>query len=238
MKKIITFVSTVNQFLIFLAVLLFIFVAGKDVASAIFKPAYEAPKVKVIDSSGDAKDVAQIKFKTNFKKKILDVYIFDISSDSIKIKPGPNLGDTTINMYSGGSRKMYQEVNLLFVPQSGPGYLLMKNNAYIAKASYYNESSDKHRYNRKLSKNLYLVISKDINSDGFLNREHDVADLYVSDYNGKNMSVVLKGVNDYKLIRDNLVLIEMRAEPGMEFYTYDLLTKKLLKLDTKIPLMN
>lgn len=234
MKKILAFVSTANQLLIFLAVLLFIFVIGKDLVSGIFKPSYEEPKVKII---GDTKDAVKIEFKKSFTRKILDVYIFDVSSDSIKIQPGPELGDSTLNMFSGGSRTIYQKVNLLFVPKSDPSYLLMKDNAYIIETSFYNESKEEHRYNRKLSKNIYLIISKDTNSDGFLNFE-DVTDLYVSDYNGKNLNIVLKGVNDYKLIQDNLIMIEVSEKSGTIFYTYDLLTKKLLKLDTKTPLTN
>lgn len=237
MKKFLAFVSTANQLLIFLAVLLFIFMIGKDLISDILKPSYEKPKIKIIGNSDDVKDVVEVKYLTTFDKEILDTYIFDISSDSITIKSGPELGGSTLNMFSGGARKTYQKVNLLFVPKSGSSYLLMKNNAYITKTSYYRVSKDKDRYNKNLSKNIYLVISKDTDADGFLSRD-DMADLYVSDYNGKNLNIVLKGVESYKPIKDDLIMIEVRGKSDMVFYTYDLLTKKLLKLDTKIPLTN
>lgn len=238
MKKILTFVSTANQFLIFLAVVIFIVVAGKDLFRGVFESSYEEPQIKIIKNTGEAKDEVKIKYNTKFNMKLLDVYVFNISSDAIKMKSGPELGDSTMNMFSGGSRNVYQKVNLLFVPESGSSYLLMKDNAYIVKTSFYDDSKDKDRYRRNLSKNLYLIISKDKNEDGFLKSDDDTADLYVSDYNGKNLNVVLKGVYDYKVIQDNLIMIEVREKPGVTFYTYDVITKKLVKLDTKSPLSN
>ena len=240
MKKVLAFVTSANQLLIFLAVLLFIFVAGSKFVKNIFESSYEEPNIKIIDDSGDTKNVVQVKYKTNFNKVIKDVYIFDVSSDSIKIISGPELrdSDTKLNMFSGGSSITYQKVNLLFVPKLGSSYLLMKNSALITKTSFFDESKELYRLDRKLSKNIYLIISKDTNKDGFLSRDGDKADLYISDFNGKNLSLVLKEVEDYELIQDNLIMIEVREKSGILFYTYDLLTKKLFKLDTKTPLEN
>lgn len=236
MKKLLTFISTVNQFLIFLAVVLFIVVAGKDLFRDFFEPSYEEPQVKIIEKTGEAKEEVQIKYETKFNIKLLDVYIFNLSSDAIEVKPGPNLGDSRLRMFSAVGRNVYQKVNLLFVPKLGSSYLLMKDNAYIIKTSFYDVSKDKKRYKKNLSKNLYLIISKDKNADGFLNSDDDTADLYVSDYNGKNLKVVLKGVENYQIIDDNFLMIEAKEKSGTTFYTYDILTKELLKLDTKTPL--
>lgn len=238
MKKLLAFISTTNQFLIFLAVLLFIVVAGKDLFRGFFEPSYQEPQVKIIEDAGEAKEEVQIKYETKFNMKLLDVYVFNLSSDAIKMKSGSNMDDTTLNMFSAGARKIFQKVNLLFVPKSGSSYLLMKDDGYIIKTSFYDDSKEKHRYKKKLSKNLYLVISKDENSDGFLNSDDDAADLYVSDYNGKNLKLILKGVENYELMQDNFIMIEAREKSGVTFYTYDLLTKELLKLDTKSPLTN
>ena len=240
MKKVLAFVTSANQLLIFLAVLLFIFVAGSKFVKNIFESSYEEPKIKIIDDSGDTKNVVQVKYKTNFNKVIKDVYIFDVSSDSIKIISEPELrdSDTKLNMFSGGSSITYQKVNLLFVPKLGSSYLLMKNSALITKTSFFDESKELYRLDRKLSENIYLIISKDTNKDGFLSRDGDKADLYISNYKGKNLSLVLKEVEDYELIQDDLIMIEVREKSGILFYTYDLLTKKLFKLDTKTPLEN
>ena len=221
------FLSVANQFLFFFAVLIVIGLMLKPVISSLFKADYAPPKIKVVDSTDSQESSIDVEYRIFFKEDIMDVFVFEISANAIETKKK----GTVVNMFEYYGDK-FETVNLLFAPKSGESYNLMENNAYIISASFYKSGENSYQ---KLSKNLYLIVSDDTNGDGFLSTK-DSADLFMSDYNGKNMSVVLKGVETFDVIQDDLLLIEKKSEGKKLFYTFNVLTKKLFQLDTKIML--
>ncbi len=238
MKKLLAFVSSANQFFVFIAMLLIILLASENWISKILRNTYEKPKVEVVENTDGGKSSIEMTYEKNFERQIMDVYVFSLSSDSIIIEPEQATDDRVLNFFSGPRKPERQKVNLLFVPKSGPSYLLIKNDVYISRISYY-EKPSKGSFNRTmLSKNIYLIIDKDTNGDGFLDQEGDVVNLYVSDYNGNNITLVLKDVDNYRVEGDDSLIIEVSIEGKSSFYSYDVAENKLSRLDTETPLTN
>jgi hypothetical protein len=82
-----------------------------------------------------------------------------------------------------------------------------------------------------VDKNLYVVADNDSNGDGFLSEE-DAQNLYSSEYNGKNLKLILKDILDYRTIDDHELLILKEGGEQVEFYYYDLKSETLIKLNT------
>lgn len=235
MKKLTAFVSTVNQYLLFIAVLIIIVISSKNIIQELTTSDYVEPRVKLIKNSDNPAKVININYRTNYRRQVKDVLIFAISSNAIENIPEEKTSKT-LNMFSEFSPKSqskFQTVNYLFVPKTGPSYLLMSKDTYIRNTSFY--SNPKKRNGYKRLKNIFLLVTNDTNSDGYLSKK-DSADLYVSDYNGKNMYLVIKDVEDYDLMNDNLLMIEVGTVDDRKFFTYDLITKNLEKIDTQTPL--
>jgi len=226
MNKVMSFISKANQVIFFFAVLIVIVILSYQLLSSLFKTPYTPPKIQIVDKDSQKKNDVEVKYKVDFERSIMDVLVFEISANAIETKQE----STMLSMFEYSNK--FQTVNLLFSSKSGASYKLMENNAYIRRASFYKLKDDSRD---KLSKNFYLIVSNDTNGDGFLSKKDD-SNLFLSDYNGKNMALVLKGVNDYQVIQDNLLLIEKVSRKNKVFYTYDVLTNTLLQIDTNIML--
>jgi hypothetical protein len=198
MKKIMVVLPIANQVLFFFGALIVIGLLLKPLFSSFFKSDYTPPKIQVIDKEGSKNNGIEVEYQIEFDRDIMDVFVFDISANAIVTKQE----DKVLQMFNYVNN--LKTVNLLFVPKSGQSYNLMENNAYIIRTSLYDQSNNAPQ---KLSKNLYLIVTNDTTEDGFLS-EKDSADLQISDYNGKNRSIVLKDVDNYEVIQEDVILIE------------------------------
>ena len=73
----------------------------------------------------------------------------------------------------------------------------------------------------------------DSNNDGFLNK-HDKKDLLLSEYDGSKLTTVMENIEGYRIIENNSVLIYTATESDTLYYTFNVLTGELLKLDTNL----
>ncbi|MDH5434523.1 MAG: hypothetical protein OEY19_11310, partial [Gammaproteobacteria bacterium] len=87
----------------------------------------------------------------------------------------------------------------------------------------------------KFESNRYSIVSSDTDKDGFLSNE-DERDLYISDYDGANLIKVMENVSNYRVIRDNTLLITQTEGKEKEYYIYSLNDEKPKKMDTAIEL--
>ena len=77
-----------------------------------------------------------------------------------------------------------------------------------------------------MKKNLYGAIREDTNHDGYLSSD-DREDFYVSDYNGRNLKLVLEDATGWQVIRDNTVFITQGKREAHKFYIYDVVADEL-----------
>jgi len=195
-------------------------------------------KIEVIARQNSLKINENVKLSNNIKI-IKDYYIFEIlnskviNDNSYKIRQNNN----ELKSYSGfdgdvppayNSGLRDQTVNLLFVSnKTNEKTILFNNNILLADIYYYNLDNINSTY--KVSKNIYEIISEDTNNDKFMDAL-DRKDLYVSDYNGKKLSLILKNILNYNVVADNLILIKIIERNNMKFYIYNLIDNNLKEI--------
>ena len=229
-SKFFNFILKANQILFFI-VAIGVFIAF---IISIIPRNYEPPSVKIekISNLHKAKqDKKKTMYTKSFYSKIKDVYIIKIQTDKIIHK------DKVLrhaSMLSSGYNNEYGLVNLLFVKEENIKYKLLKKDAYIVsfKTIRSNETMN-HAYENnyfQLDKNIYSIIQKDTDKDSTLSMK-DQQDFYISDYDGKNLKNILKNIKQYKVVDDNTILITNKEDL---FYMFNIITNKLVLLDTNI----
>jgi hypothetical protein len=68
---------------------------------------------------------------------------------------------------------------------------------------------------------------------GFLN-QYDKKELLVSEYDGSKLTSVMENIEGYQIINNNLVLVYTATEDDTIYYTFNVLSGELLKLDTNL----
>jgi len=235
MGKFYSFITKTNQVLFFgFAVFIFFsFLFG------LFQTSH-TPEVKIIntkESNNSNIKVQEVIYKKVFFQNIKDTYVIELKSNQILQKKKNNsfglvpLGPSYKKEYKENKMPL---VNLLFTKEGESARKLFEQDSYIKsfllyKTTGFSEYSDK----LKLEKNIYSVIKDDTNKDKILDAQ-DREDLYVSDYDGQNLTLVTEDILSYKLIADNQILISKMLKSQTQLYIYDLLSKELILLDTTV----
>ncbi len=225
MKKLLPFISAANQFIIFIVALFVVLKLGGELVNNVLRTDGDGPKVQVNNVQNGDPATENIIRDVQFRSTTKGVLVFDILTNVVDM--GDNNTKMKMGYFSGSDEPRLHRVNMLFVPPEGPSYRLMKNDVYIKRTSLYDNSNKEHSTN--ISKNIYWLIPKDSNGDGFLSGNDD-AELYVSDYDGKNMLRILSGVNDYKLISDDMLIIESFNESAKVFHSYNVASGRLSRI--------
>jgi hypothetical protein len=227
-NKVMGFIESANKIIFFIAalvtIIIFAFIVIKDVFDQDDRPS----SIQIIENK-ENEPPEEIAYVKNYKGSIQDVYIFEITSDKI-------LRDSSKIQNFSGQKPMYESymsdtsVNLLFL-EGNNKRLLMKNHGLIT--DFERALLVKRENSMLLSKNVYLITTEDTNADKMLDRR-DAKDLMVSKYNGENLTLVMKDIDYYTHIRDNVLLVCKIEGKNQLFYMYDLETMTLNKLDTNI----
>jgi hypothetical protein len=220
--KFMDFIPKFNQVIFFLgsvSVLLFL--------SAIFIR-------ELISSNGSNTGLQVLKTKLDkdvFPQKtyfmsIKDVHIFKVTSKSIYLAESNQMSEVA-SLYGGNYREA-NVVNLLFSSENGTKLKLFESDRLITRI-------EPARFNKEqgypvLNKHLYSVVSQDNNSDGYLNKD-DRVDLYVSDYDGRNLKLIHENIKEIEIIEDNKIMITGSNIDNGEFFIYDLASGINIKLD-------
>ncbi|MDH5433178.1 MAG: hypothetical protein OEY19_04475 [Gammaproteobacteria bacterium] len=246
-EKIFKFVKSANQVLFFIAALLLIFLFLKNIIKDFFRYDYEPPKVELVDeASSESHSQPKVVYEKIYHSMLKDVYIFQIKSDAINLSNKHQMkgrGTTAEMRPSSNDYLDSQVVNMLFVKENGHKRMLLETDAlitFVVKAQFDvgNQTGylgDNNGY--KFESNRYSIVSSDTDKDGFLSNE-DERDLYLSDYDGANLIKVMENVSNYRVIRDNTLLITQTKDKKDEFYIYSINDEKPKKLDTAIELQD
>ena len=226
-------VKDLNQIFFFVAFLLVGGAMGLQALQGLLSPARNAGVAVLPGESADGTNARpKVTYTEHFVAKLRDTYVFSLSSDVIdpfyrhpkSLERGMMHDDAPRGRYHAAG----DAVNLIFVGPDGEGKVLFEQDVRI---NQYELSRDEKetpygRHQLLLERNLYLVTTSDTNKDGFLNYE-DQQTLYVSEYNGAELKVVLEDVESYQELSANLLLITKRVDSKTEFFEYDVISGAL-----------
>ena len=227
-NKIFKVIGQINQLFFFLALLLFtIFVVIPMLPFLTNKPQQavkiEANVKKTEQSTPEIKEVIYAKI---FQDKIKDVYVFKVTADtSSNSKDNNKKGKRSSSSYSRGYNNS-KIVNILFVKEQGESHKLLDENRLILATTYTQDEKDNTRGHFILDKNLYTIVETDSNQDGFLTAE-DKKNLYISDYNGQNMHLIMNDITNFSLVGEDEILI---AKDNDEYTIYNSKSRKISQL--------
>jgi len=229
-SKIYNFITQANQLLLFvLAIALLVMTLSTLLSNLRHTTQME---VKVASSQednttkGETKNIVTTK---SFLQYIKDTYIVQLKSNGM---PSNSKKVSTLAYSSLGYETDGVTINLIFTKKNTQSYKLFPKDVYIRSTLLTREGEKGQHDNKKLDRNIYAVIVNDTNGDARLNSE-DKEDLFVSDYDGKNLSLVFKDIEDFTHIADNQLLITRVVKGEKEFFTYDVVSEELTLLETK-----
>ena len=227
-------VKDLNQIFFFVAFILVGGAMGLQVLQGLLHSSARNAGVAVLpgESADGTEKRTKVTYTEQFVAKLRDTYVFSLSSNVIdpfhrhpkSLERGMMRDDAPRGRYHAAG----DAVNLIFVGPDGEGKVLFEQDVRI---NQYELSRDEEKtpYNRHsflLERNIYLVTTSDTNKDGFLNYE-DAQTLYVSDYNGADLKVVLEDVESYQELSANLLLITKRVGSDTEFFEYEVISGAL-----------
>ncbi|WP_286267013.1 hypothetical protein [Thalassotalea atypica] len=228
--RIMDFIEKSNKVLLFIAAIIVIIAVGKSIISDFFRKDYSEPKVQVIDQSDADKEEQKPKLEKRYVGKIKDVHILEITSDKI-IEEQSYSSNAEMMIVSSSLNLSSNAVNLMFTKAGEKNHLLFENNALIVEFSPIQLKETEYR--NILSKNIYSVAKKDTNKDGFLN-QNDKKELLVSEYDGSHLKSVMDNIEGYQIISNDMVLVYTKESSDTIYYTFNVLTSELTKLDTNL----
>ena len=224
------FIDKSNKVLLFIAAIIVIIAIGKNIIKDLLRKDYSEPTVQFIDHDDAQQERQKPKLEKRYVGQIKDVHILEITSDKI-VEEQSYTTNAEMIVVSSSLSLSSNAVNLMFTKVGEKNNLLFSSNALIVEFSPTQEK--KTQYQNILSKNLYAVARTDSNNDGFLNK-HDKKDLLISEYDGSKLTSVMEDIEGYRIIENNSVLIYTAKESDTLYYTFNVLTGELLKLDTNL----
>lgn len=154
-----------------------------------------------------------------FTSMMNDVYVFKVKNPKMREEK------VSISMYKGSSRSDDDGLtNFLFINSQKEEYKLFPSNSqYIYSYSngydfYDSDSNDYKGKNDTLR--FYAVIKADTNNDKYLNSDDDIS-LYVSGYNGKNLTEISSSIMSCKEIGKHKILFTEFHDGELKYYVFD-----------------
>jgi hypothetical protein len=226
--RIMNFIEKSNKVLLFLAAIFVIIAIGKNIISDLLRKDYSEPKVQVIDHDDALKEEQKPKLEKRYVGQIKDVHILEITSDKI-IEEQSFSANAEMMIVSSPFSLSSNVVNLMFTKEGEKNNLLFENNALIVEFSPTQEKEAE--YQNTLSKNIYSVARQDTNKDGYLN-QYDKKELLISEYDGTKLKSIMDDIQGYRIINNDVVLVYTATDSDTFYYTFNVLSGALLKLDT------
>jgi len=228
--KIINFIDKSNKVLLFIAAIVVIITISKSLIRDIFRQSYPEAKVQVIEHDDNEKP----NLKKSYIGHIKDVHILEITSDKI-VEKQSYAEDKNMMITSSSLALSSNAVNLMFAKPGHTSRLLFEHNVFIV--AFSPTQIKETQYINSLSKNIYSVVRKDTNKDGFLNQD-DKKELLISEYDGSNLKSVMDNIEGYHVINNDTVLLYTATATDTLYYTYNVTSAELLPLDTSLQTTN
>lgn len=223
-STIIKFIDNANRVLLFIAAIIVIIAIGKDILRDIFRESYSEPSVQVVEKSHDSSIQKKPNFEKRYIGKIRDAFIIEVTSDMVFVEE-QNVYNTAMIDYSSPFTLSSNAVNMIISKVEGKKTKLFKENLLIS--GFYPIRSNETDRTFDLSKNIFLVVKQDTNSDGFLNSK-DKKELLISDYDGSNLMSVISNISTHRIIDNDVILLNIDSE----LYVFNVHTGDLNKIDT------
>ena len=224
------FIEKSNKVLLFIAAIIVIIAIGKNIIKDLLRKDYSEPTVQVIDHDDAQKEHQKPKLEKRYVGQIKDVHLLEITSDKI-VEEQSFSANAEMIVVSSSLSLSSNAVNLMFTKAGEKNHLLFESNALIVEFSPIQLKETEYR--NVLSKNIYSVAKKDTNEDGFLN-QHDKKELLVSEYDGSNLKTVINNIEGYQIISNDMVLVYTKESNDTIYYTFNVLSGVLIKLDTNL----
>jgi hypothetical protein len=228
--RIMNFIEKSNKVLLFFAAIFVIIAIGKNIISDLLRKDYSEPKVQVIEHDDALEEEQKPKLEKRYVGQIKDVHILEITSDKI-IEEQSYSANAEMMIVSSPLSLSSNVVNLMFTKEGEMNNLLFENNALIVEFSPTQEKETE--YQNTLSKNIYSVARQDTNKDGYLN-QYDKKELLVSEYDGTKLKSIMDDIQGYRIINNDVVLVYTTTDSDTFYYTFNVLSGALLKLDTNL----
>ena len=235
------FISSANQVILFFAVIVIGGVYFYEVVLwDIFREQIPSVPdgVKIHQADEAISEPSKPTYRKIFDRRLNDVFIFKIESDAINPDSKRKTGFKGEVKFKAPSLKYAyryrsdRTVNILFVPENSEGYALFENDCLITEVEFV-RTHEEQKWTHDLKLNLYCVVNSDTNNDGFLGKD-DRQDIYASEYNGKNLILIMKNILDYSLTGNNEVLLIQENENDQLFYIYSVESGEIKKLKSQI----
>ena len=223
-SSIIKFIDNANRVLLFIAAIIVIIAIGKDILRDIFRESYSEPSVQVVEKSHGSSIQKKPNFEKRYIGKIRDAFIIEVTSDMVFVEE-QDVYNTAMIDYSSPFTLSSNAVNLIISKVEGKKTKLFKENLLIS--DFYPIRSNETDRTFDLSKNIFLVVKQDTNSDGFLNSK-DKKELLISDYDGSNLMSVISNISTHQIIDNDVILLNIDSE----LYVFNVHTGDLNKIDT------
>ena len=235
-NKIFNFISKSNQILFFLVAIGLIVV----MVISLLPHDYSRPAVKIernLEQNSTKETLVKNQYFKSFYSHINDIFIIKVYADNIVREEILHYSAPRSSSSDFYNQNKHALVNLIFAKEGKKSYKLLKDDAYITSLNIMkNNQTVRKEYADsyfKLEKNIYTIVTHDTNNDDFLTST-DQRNFYISNYDGKQLKLILKDIVEYKLVDDNLVLITKKVKKEEQFYLFNILENDLKLLDTKI----
>lgn len=167
--RIVSFIEKSNKVLLFIAAIFVIISIGRNFISDLLIKDYSEPTVQVVNQYDAQREDQRPKLEKRYVGQIKDVHLLEITSYKI-IEEQSASANAEMLVVSSYLSLSSNTVNLMFTKKGEKNNLLFESNALIVEFS---PTQEKETQNLNvLSKNIYSVVRKDTNKDGFLN-QHD-----------------------------------------------------------------
>lgn len=223
-------IKNVNQIIFFCGAALMATAWAGVMVMELFRGGYSASGVHVAapDKPTEA-DPPIVVYTKNFQSKLKDTYVFSVTSVTIY----PNNSQATrssLNLRKGREYPYDPTVNFIFLGPDKKSRLLFKKDSMIGNFELARTDNAKGPV---LARSVYQVVTEDTNKDGFLTNADNHA-LYVSGYDGRQVTRVIEKIEGFTVIEDNTLLITKRGKSSNIFYEYKVDTNQLTELDTSV----
>jgi len=227
--KIIDFITKSNHVIFFVGSLLFMTFLATMLIKEMIRPDYSNRGVEIAKQIDNENKTIDIKYEKSYFQSIKDIHIIKVTSERIMVNEDKS-NSKLLSLFDGGYDDR-NTVNLIFSSESGSNLKLFENDLLITNIETARFTSDTNL--PLLDKNIYSVVISDSNEDGFL-KYNDNKDLYLSDYNGEGLELIMSGIQNSRVIANNRLLISKLETEVSEMYLYDIIGKKTTKLNTDI----
>jgi hypothetical protein len=138
--------------------------------------------------------------ETRYNTLLRDVFVFSVESNSVREVANDKFEKSVASNNRSSNNEI---VNFQFISEKQKQeQQLLPNNSLIISYQFIN---DEKLNGFLLSKNVYAIAEKDSDNNKKLSSD-DVIDLYVSDYNGKNLKIIGQNIYGYQVVKNNTVL--------------------------------